>query len=316
MFSWLDYDENKDVVFCHFCRMADKNQQLNVPSKEPTFIKSGFSNWKDALNKFRSHERSACHHVAIDSIRPTTKDVAEMLSKGHEEEKKCNRRMLIRILKAIRLLGRQGLPLRGDSDEKNCNFIQTLKTIGSEEEIIKWLEQKANKYTSPDIQNEILKIMVLNLLQNVVSKIDGFFTIMCDECTDSSNREQLVICLRWVDKSCLEVHEDFIGLYSIPDIAAGTILGVIKDTLSRLNLGFNRCRGQCYDGASNMSGHKSGIAKSITDIESRALYTHCYGHSLNLAVGNTIKNIKILTDVMDIIHEMSALIKFSPKQKE
>ena len=28
MFSWLDYDENKDVVFCHFCRMADKNQQL------------------------------------------------------------------------------------------------------------------------------------------------------------------------------------------------------------------------------------------------------------------------------------------------
>ena len=145
----------------------------------------------------------------------------------------------------------------------------------------------------------------------MLSKIDGFFTIMCDECT---NREQLVICLRWVDKSCLEVHEDFIGLYSIPDIAAGTILGVIKDTLSRLNLGFNRCRGQCYDGASNMSGHKSGIAKSITDIESRALYTHCYGHSLNLAVGNTIKNIKILTDVMDIIHEMSALIKFSPKR--
>ena len=63
-----------------------------------------------------------------------------------------------------------------------------------------------------------------------------------------------------------------------------------------------------------MSGCKSVIAKSITDIESRALYTHCYKHSLNLAVDSTIKNIKVLTDVMDIIHEMSALIKFSPKR--
>ena len=74
---------------------------------------------------------------------------------------------------------------------------------------------------------------------------------MCDECTDSSNREQLVICLCWVNK-CLEVNKDFIALYFIPDVTAGTILGIIKDTLSRLNLGFNRCCGQCYDGASNM----------------------------------------------------------------
>ena len=62
---------------------------------------------------------------------------------------------------------------------------------------------------------------------------------MYDECTDSSNREQLVIYLHWVD-NCLEVHEDLIGLYSIPDITAGIILGVIKDTISRTNLDVTR----------------------------------------------------------------------------
>ena len=42
------------------------------------------------------------------------------------------------------------------------------------------------------------------------------------------------------------------------------------------------CRGQCYDGASNMHGARKGVAAIITQEESRALYTHCYGHALNL----------------------------------
>eukprot|EP00117_Sycon_ciliatum_P012838 scpid52838/ scgid13749/ Zinc finger MYM-type protein 1 len=33
----------------------------------------------------------------------------------------------------------------------------------------------------------------------------------------------------------------------------------------------NRCRGQCYDGASNMAGHRSGVAKQLGDEEPRAL---------------------------------------------
>ncbi len=150
------------------------------------------------------------------------------------------------------------------------------------------------------------------MLQVIIIR-NGFFTIMCDECTDSSNKEQLVICLRWVDQQ-LSVHENCIGLYVIPNISANTILNVIKDTLVRLNIGVSRCRGQCYDGASNMSGCRSGIAKQITDIESRAIYTHCYGHSLNLAVGDTVKTIKPLQDIMDIAYEISGLIKLSPKR--
>ena len=35
---------------------------------------------------------------------------------------------------------------------------------------------------------------------------------MCDECTDAANREQLAVCIRWVD-CYLEAHEEFIGLH-------------------------------------------------------------------------------------------------------
>ena len=86
----------------------------------------------------------------------------------------------------------------------------------------------------------------------------------------------------------------------------------------RFNISLNRCHGQCYDGAANMSGCKSGIATCITAIESRAIFTQYYGHSLNLAVRDTIKGIKVLSNVLsnvqDIVYEMSGLIKFSPKR--
>ena len=67
------------------------------------------------------------------------------------------------------------------------------------------------------------------------------------------------------------------------------IVKMIKDVLLRMNLAMNRKRGQCYDGCSTMAGEKSGAAKQIKEEERRALFTHCYTHSLNLAVGGSIQ---------------------------
>ena len=97
--------------------------------------------------------------------------------------------------------------------------------------------QKTSEYTSHIIQNEILKAMYLNIIRKIASQIQEsyFFCIMCDECCDISNREQLVVCIRWVD-SKLQAHEEFIGMYTLSDIKSNTIVAVIKDTLTRLNL--------------------------------------------------------------------------------
>ena len=71
--------------------------------------------------------------------------------------------------------------------------------------------------------------------------------------TDSSNSKQLKNFLRWVDNQ-LTAHEEFIGLYSVDRTDAATLVHIIKDTLIRLNLKLEHCRGQCYDGAANMFG--------------------------------------------------------------
>uniref|UniRef100_A0A1X7UZN3 DUF4371 domain-containing protein n=1 Tax=Amphimedon queenslandica TaxID=400682 RepID=A0A1X7UZN3_AMPQE len=112
---------------------------------------------------------------------------------------------------------------------------------------------------------------------------------MIDETTDISNKEQVVVVMRWASGS-LDVHENFIGLCTVDDIKALTLLDVVKDTLVRCNISLAKLWGQCYDGASAMSGCKNGLAKLIMDEEPRAIYTHCYGHTLNLGVGDSVKD--------------------------
>ena len=107
----------------------------------------------------------------------------------------------------------------------------------------------------------------------------------------------------------------FLVFFNIPDTGAETIVSVIKDVLLKLQLSLAYCRGQCYDGASNMLEHKTGVAKRIQEVQPNAHATHCHGHSLSLSVKDTVKNCTLLLNTMDTAKEVVTLIKFSPKRE-
>ena len=96
-------------------------------------------------------------------------------------------------------------------------------------------------------------------------------------------------------------------MYHVDAIDTATLFSVIKDVLTRMNIPLNKVRGQCYDGASSMSGAKSGVAKRLLEEEPRAIFTHCYGHALNLACSDTIKQSKIMKDALDYSYEICKL---------
>ena len=113
------------------------------------------------------------------------------------------------------------------------------------------------------MQNEMIRVMAHQVLHEVTAlHATSFCTIMADETTDKSRREQVVLCLRWV-----------IVLMSIKNLLvvdvcdAPTLVSVIRDVLQRLNLTM-KVRGQCYDGASTMSGSKSGVETTLSRIQS------------------------------------------------
>ena len=95
--------------------------------------------------------------------------------------------------------------------------------------------KKTDKYTSPEMQNEVLKVMAHHILRQVVESLKTalFLIIMVDETTDVSNKEQVVVCFRWVDSS-LESHEEFIGL---------CLTETIHNILQRFDIPISKLRG-------------------------------------------------------------------------
>ena len=139
----------------------------------------------------------------------------------------------MKVLQNTQFLARQGLAFQGN-DYKESNFLQLMKLRGKDDDsnIELWIQKKTDKYTSHDIQNKILDIMAKSVLREIVDQIKqaGFYSLLADECTDIANKEQLTICLQWIDDK-LQPNEEFVEFYEIPNTNAETIATVIKDAL-------------------------------------------------------------------------------------
>ncbi len=63
-----------------------------------------------------------------------------------------------------------------------------------------------------------------------------------------------------------------------------------------MNLRIQDACSLCYDGCSTITGTKNRVTAQIE----RYLLVHRYCHSLNLDGGDTIKNIPLLKDILDV----------------
>ena len=140
-------------------------------------------------------------------------------------------------MRNIRFLARQGLALSGNIEEES-NFIQLLKLHGGvDSQIEKWLKKKSGTYTHPEIQNKCIQLMWLTIIRESSKNIQSsvYYTIMADEVTDSSNKEQFVVCLSWVDHDLVR-QEKLVGQYAVDNITSETLVNSLKDVLLRMGL--------------------------------------------------------------------------------
>ena len=63
-----------------------------------------------------------------------------------------------------------------------------------------------------------------------------------------------------------------------------------------------------------MTGARCGMATLIQAKQPNVYFTHCYGHSLNLTVSDTMKKLATMKRALDIIHEITKVVKYSPRR--
>ena len=80
---------------------------------------------------------------------------------------------------------------------------------------------------TPPIQNDLIRNLGHHMLQSITKELQSspFVTVMADETTDCSNREQVTIVVRHVAEN-LEVHEEFIGLFPVKSTDATTLTNI------------------------------------------------------------------------------------------
>ena len=111
-------------------------------------------------------------HQKIKALGYGTNDVGELLDDHIITIVAKIKKYYRRILENIRFLARQSLPFHGNQSndsksEEETNFHQLLLLRSLDhQDLVKWLNSGSKiQYASPEIQNEILKIMSLQVLR-------------------------------------------------------------------------------------------------------------------------------------------------------
>jgi hypothetical protein len=95
---------------------------------------------------------------------------------------------------------------------------------------------------------------------------------------------------------------------------AEALLHTISDKLKNCGIAISNLQGQCYDGASNVSGIYTGLQAHVKELSSSALYTHCYAHVLNLVIVDTMTKNKTARDFFGTFQNLYVFIETCTKR--
>jgi len=175
---------------------------------------------------------------------------------------------LYRIIDVVLLLAKTGHPLRGHREHSESTnrglLLEVTELLAKYDLVLKNHFENGPQnamYTSMTIQNDIIAAIyqhMIALIKEELSAIDCF-SVMVDESSDLSHKEQVSVVVRYVDK-CYIIQERLVDIEPTGSTDSETLFQFL---LKSLGLNIDKLVGQCYDGASNMQGINAGVQAKV-----------------------------------------------------
>ncbi|XP_029151657.1 uncharacterized protein [Arachis hypogaea] len=320
--NWLEYSISKDAVFCLCC-------YLMKPETEggDAFVTTGFSNWKKK-ERLQIHVgiHDSAHNQAwrkCEALMRPKQHITAAIEKQSEQAKKNYQIHLTATIDCIRFLLRQGLAFRGNDETDDSvnqgNFLELLNFLAQHNEEIGRAFKNARgnlKLIAPSIQKDIVRAAARETTKVIVDDLgDELFAVLVDEARDISIKEQMSVCLRYVNKEG-QVREHFLGLVHVSNTNALSLKLALESLLETYNLSLSRVRGQGYDGASNMQGEFNGLKTLILKENSYAFYVHCFAHQLQLALVTVAKKQVEIALLFNLLTNLCNVVGASCKRRD
>lgn len=324
LFDWLEYHPGKNCAFCYACRVFGTSE-----TKELTFGRNGFSDWKNAMGKrngFTLHNESIAHKICMtkwNEYKARMNKNVEVSTLVNDDVLAKNRYYVQSIFDMIKFLVVNQLPLRGSYNEEEhvekglfqAFFQYTIKKDEKLAECARIIPKNAT-YLSPEIQNEMIECMANCVKAEIVDDIKNadipFFCVMADGTRDRNNQEAFAIVLRFVKEG--NVVESVLTVEEAKALTATHLSELILKTLKNNDIDVSHLLCQCYDGATVMRGWKGGVQSLIEQALNRPVpYVHCFNHQFHLIVVHIVKEIpevKQYFDYCTVIHKIFSTFKF------
>nr|XP_043615744.1 zinc finger MYM-type protein 1-like [Erigeron canadensis] len=286
------YSPTTHKAYCFLCYLY--KDKPNEQSGHSAFSCEGFDNWKKVNDwnncPFLKHIKSSTHKKAfVFATNLVNKEahVENFIEKESEEQIRKNRLRLKGTIDVVHWLQYQACTLRGHDESSNSknqgNFLELLKLLVSyNDDLVNVILANAPrncKYTSFDIQQEVLSIMANKVRKYIREEVgDSWFCVMVDESRDESKKEQMAIVLRFVDAKGV-IRERFLDTVHVENTVEATLKASLWNRLLNQNFDTGKICGQGYDGASNMSGEWNGLQALVRQHSPYAYYIHCFAHS-------------------------------------
>ncbi|XP_025203847.1 zinc finger MYM-type protein 1-like [Melanaphis sacchari] len=330
---WLVYSISKDAVYCFCCTLFRTSLPNN--SNRSGLVSEGIRDWKHLSEKLSEHERTPAHNQTITiwmelKMRISTLNTIDKQQLSQiEKEKNHWRDVLVRILAGIHYLAKHNDAFRGSSDvvytEHNGKFLGYIETLAKFDPVIiehvKRIKCKEthDHYLSHDIQDQLITLIANKIKNKIVAVIHNskYYSIMMDCTPDISHKEQLSLIIRVVDMdtdnelSDPTIKEMFMGFININSTTGLQLTNVLLEKLKDNKIEINNCRGQGYDNGANMKGQYQGVQARIKNLNSRAYFTPCAAHNLNLLLGDLAKTSTKAVSFFGVVQRLYCLFSSS-----
>lgn len=129
--DWLIYSPSAEAVYCFVCRLFGE-----LEAKPSPFVLHGFKNWNNPSRSFSAHEESKDHMSNDVSYKMRVKHeltLKESFTSAAEHEMGYWKKVLLRIVEAVRFVTSRGLAVRGHDaimgSKHNGNFLGCIELM-------------------------------------------------------------------------------------------------------------------------------------------------------------------------------------------
>ena len=288
--DWLTYDKDKNEMWCSCCKQFSTSQNAG------SFVQ-GTNRFK--LENIQTHEKSVSHSrcLAIHKVKdnPSTSATELMFTKMSSYQAT---KMSI-LFRNAHALAKQARPFTDYTwmctlDKKKG--LKIGKTYNNRKQAQKFIGYIA------DVERQKLRDQFHEA---------KYLTLTSDGSTDSSIIEEEIIYARYAMKA--EVHVHFCSLHPVGKADAENITNAIMSGATKVLPDWqSKLVAVASDGASVMTGKKTGVVTRLKKDTPHLVGIHGMAHRLELAYKDAVKNNKLHQDLETLLMGLYNFYHYSP----